>query len=142
MSGGEQAQAAAPGPQLPSEVERALRLREEIKARKPEFIRMNSWFLKRLGDSWRSPRHSLDNEIRLQRKGYPPMVKIGYRGPKLARRLHPSGYEEVIVHNPEELERIDPKRQAVRIASSVGRRKRAEIIKRAEELGITVLNAG
>ncbi|MCC6059418.1 MAG: 50S ribosomal protein L32e [Thermofilaceae archaeon] len=142
MSGGERPQAAISGPQLPPEVERALRLREEIKARKPEFIRMNSWFLKRLGDSWRSPRHSLDNKIRLQRKGFPPMVKVGYRGPKLARGLHPSGYEEVIVHTPEELERIDPKRQAVRIASTVGRRKRAEIIKRAEELGITVLNAG
>jgi len=70
------------------------------------------------------------------------MVKVGYRGPRLARGLHPSGFEEVIVRNPEELEKVDPRRQAVRIASSVGRRKRAEIIKRAEELGITVLNAG
>lgn len=140
MSEGGEVHATAP--QLPPEVEKALRIREEIKARKPEFVRMNSWFLKRLGDSWRSPRHSLDNKIRQQRKGFPPMVKVGYRGPKLARGLHPSGFEEVIVHNPEELETIDPRRQAVRIASNVGRRKRAEIIKRAEELGITVLNAG
>ncbi|MEM2597607.1 MAG: eL32 family ribosomal protein, partial [Thermofilum sp.] len=54
--------------------------------------------------------------------------------------LHPSGFEEVLVHNVKDLERIDPKRQAVRIAATVGRRKRAEILKRAEELGITVLN--
>lgn len=121
-------------------IRRALELRERVKSRKPEFVRMNSWLLKRLDDSWRSPRHSLDNKIRLQRKGFPPMVKIGYRGPALARGLHPSGFEEVLVRNVDDLEFVDPKRQAVRIASAVGKRKRAEILKRAEELGITVLN--
>ncbi|MEM0376412.1 MAG: 50S ribosomal protein L32e [Thermofilum sp.] len=127
-------------PQLDEKVERALEMRERIKSKKPEFVRMNSWRLERLDDSWRSPRRSLDNKIRLQRKGFPPMVKVGYRGPALARGLHPSGFEEVLVHNVKDLERIDPKRQAVRIAATVGRRKRAEILKRAEELGITVLN--
>ncbi len=119
-----------------------LELRNYFSRRRPRFIRMNSWYIKRLKDSWRSPRRSLDNKIRLQRKGFPPMVKVGYRGPKEVRGLHPTGFEEVIVHNVEELEKLNPKRQAARIASTVGRRKRVEIIKRAEELGIRVLNAG
>lgn len=128
------------GPEVDEKVKRALEIRERIKLKKPDFVRMNSWLLKRLDDSWRSPRHSLDNKIRLQRKGFPPIVKVGYRGPALARGLHPSGFEEVLVYNVRDLEAVDPKRQAVRIASTVGRRKRAEILKRAKELGITVLN--
>jgi large subunit ribosomal protein L32e len=68
------------------------------------------------------------------------LVKIGYRGPKLVRGLHPSGFEEVVVYNVEDLQNVDPKRHAVRIAHTVGRRKRAEIIKKAEEIGVRVLN--
>ncbi len=127
---------------LEAEKARLLKIREVASKKRPRFIRMNSWYIKRLGDSWRSPRRSLDNKIRLQRKGFPALVKVGYRGPRAVRGLHPSGFEEVIVHNVEELEALDPKRQAARIASTVGRRKRVEIIKRAEELGIRVLNIG
>ncbi|RLE74567.1 MAG: 50S ribosomal protein L32e, partial [Thermoprotei archaeon] len=84
----------------------------------------------------------LDNKIRLQLKGYPEKVKAGYRGPRKVRGLHPSGFREVIVHNVEELSGVDPEREAVRIASTVGRRKRMEIIEKAAELGIRVLNPG
>ena len=44
------------------------------------------------------------------------------------------------VHRPEELEGVDPDREAVRIASTVGGRKRARIEDEAEEAGIRVLN--
>ncbi len=129
-------------PVLSPEKQKMLKLRAVINKIRPRFIRMNSWRLKRLEDTWRSPRRSLDNKIRLQRKGFPPLVKVGYRGPAMVRGLHPSGFEEVVVHTVEELEKVDPSRQAVRIASTVGRRKRIEIIKKAEEKGIRVLNAG
>ncbi|PLJ77286.1 50S ribosomal protein L32e [Infirmifilum sp. SLHALR2] len=129
-------------PSLTPEKAKMLKLRAVLNSSRPRFIRMNSWKIKRLEDKWRSPRRSLDNKIRLQRKGFPPLVKVGYRGPAAVRGLHPSGFEEVIVHSPEELEKIDPTKQAVRIASTVGRRKRIEIIKKAEEKGIRVLNVG
>lgn len=129
-------------PKLEARLKRLLRLRNLMSRIRPRFIRMNSWYLARLEDNWRSPRHSLDNKIRKQRKGYPPMVKVGYRGPKAVRGLHPSGFQEVIVYNVKDLEKVDPSIQAVKIASTVGRRKRLEIIKKAEELGIRVLNAG
>ena len=121
---------------------RLLRLRLEMSNKRPKFTRMNIWYLKRLDDSWRNPAHSLDNKIRLQKKGYPPKVKIGYRGPKAVRGLHPSGFVEVLVSNPAQLEGLDPRVHAVRIAATVGRRKRGEIIKRARELGLRVLNLG
>ncbi|MCL1978833.1 MAG: 50S ribosomal protein L32e, partial [Methanomassiliicoccaceae archaeon] len=70
----------------------------------------------------------------------PPMVDIGFRGPASVRGLHPSGFEEVLVHNVDGLEGIDPKVQAVRIGGTVGTKKRIAIEDRAAELGIRVLN--
>lgn len=124
-----------------SEVKRLLQLRNKTNKRRLEFVRMNSWFLKRLNDSWRSPRSGLDNKIRLERKGFPPRVKVGYRGPRAVRGLHPSGYVEVVVANSAQLNKLDPKVHAVRIAASVGARKWAEIVRRAREAGFKILNA-
>lgn len=76
-------------------------------------------------------------EAQEQAEDAEPGVRLPEEGPRPA----PSGYEEVLVYNPKDLEKIDPKRQAARIASRVGRRKRQEILEKAEELGIVVLNA-
>ena len=78
--------------------------------------------------------------MRLQVKGWPPLVKVGYRTPKKYRGLHPSGYEEILVHRPEDLEKLNPETHAVRIAGSVGMRKRILIVEEAEKLGLKVLN--
>jgi len=119
--------------------EKALELRERVKKKKPRFVRQESWRYKRLSESWRRPR-GLDNKMRRKIKGWPPTVNVGYRGPKVARGLHPSGYKEVLLYNAEELKEIDPKTQAVRIAHSVGKRKRARILVEARKRKITVLN--
>jgi len=125
-----------------SELERLLRLRKIMKSKKPKFIRMNSWYLTRIGEeTWRRPK-GLDNKIRLERKGFPARVKIGYRKPKLVRGLHPSGLKEILVNNVADLVGLDPERYAIRIASTVGRRKRREIIKEAERMGLRILNPG
>ncbi|NLU04262.1 MAG: 50S ribosomal protein L32e, partial [Methanothermobacter sp.] len=54
--------------------------------------------------------------------------------------LHPSGYEDVLVSNMRELEALDPEKQAARIASAVGARKKTLMLEKARELGIKVLN--
>jgi len=46
----------------------------------------------------------------------------------------------VMVHNAADLEKVNSKKQAVRIGSTVGTRKRLEIAKKAEELEIRILN--
>ncbi|MEM4175467.1 MAG: 50S ribosomal protein L32e, partial [Candidatus Nitrosocaldus sp.] len=104
-----------------------LELRRAVKARKPEFVRQESWRYKRVKENWRKPK-GIDSKMRLQVKGWPKIVKVGYRGPRVARYLHPSGYRDVLVHNVEELSRLDPSRDAARIASTVGARKRAAIL--------------
>jgi large subunit ribosomal protein L32e len=78
----------------------------------------------------------------LKKKDMPAMPNPGYRTPKAIRGLHPSGYEDVLVHRPEDLEELDAEKDAARIASKVGGRKRELIVEKADELGIHVLNAG
>ncbi len=123
----------------PSLSRKALKLRERARNKKPEFVRAESWKYDRFSIAWRKPR-GLDNKIRRKIKGWPPGPSMGYKGPKIARFLHPSGYREIIVYNEHELVKIDPKTQAARIAHRVGKRKRAQIIAKAKELNIKILN--
>ncbi len=124
---------------LSDEERRLLKIRNELNRKRPWFRRQEWFRYKRLGDAWRRPKgkHSKMRE----HKGYrPPVVDSGYRGPKKVRGLHPSGFREVLVYNPKELEGINPEREAIRIASRVGVRKRMEIEKKAKEMNIRVLN--
>jgi large subunit ribosomal protein L32e len=118
---------------------KALKTRERAKNKKPSFVRSESWRYDKFSDSWRRPR-GLDHKMRRKIKGWPPTVSVGYKGPKIARGLHPSGYREVIVHNINDIAPIDPATQAARIAHTVGMRKRAQIIAEAKKRKVYILN--
>jgi large subunit ribosomal protein L32e len=118
-----------------------LRARKKISATRPKFVRQESWRYIRLAENWRKPK-GVDNKMRKQVSGVPPLVKVGYRGPKRARGLHPSGYRDRLIHNIRDLEKLDPKIDAARIGHSVGRRKRIDIVSKANALGVKVLNRG
>ena len=126
-------------PKLSKEQEERLRLRKQIKKRTPDFLR-EEWFrYKRIPKNWRKP-DGISSKMRINLKYRPSKVRVGFRGPKDTRGLHPSGFEEVIVNNVMDLESIDPKTQAVRIGSTVGTKKRISIEKKAEELEVRILN--
>ncbi len=126
---------------MKSIAKRLLKLRLKMNRARPEFRRLNTLKLKRIDEEcWRKPR-GIDNKIKWCRKGYPPLVRIGYRNPKAVRGLHPSGLVEVLVHRSEDLEDLNPKVHCVRIAHTVGRRKRLQIVEKAKSLGLRVLNA-
>lgn len=126
-------------PKISKEIEERLRLRKQIKRRTPEFLR-EEWFrYKRIPKNWRKP-DGISSKMRINLKYRPSKVRVGFRGPKEVRGLHSSGFEEVIVYNVNDLEGIDPKKQAVRIGSSVGTKKRIDIEKKAEELDVRILN--
>ena len=118
---------------------KALQVRARSRNKKPKFVRAESWRYDRFSLSWRKPR-GLDNKIRRKILGWPPGPSTGYKGPKIARYLHPSGFKEVIVYNVADLSNVDINTQAIRIAHRVGKRKRAEIIAKANEMNLKILN--
>lgn len=127
-------------PELDDETRAALEERRAIKKRTPNF-RREEWFrYKKLSRSgWRRP-DGITSKMRRHFKYRPNVVSIGYGSPVAARGLHPSGFEEVPVHNVAGLDQIDPKKQAARVGGSVGARKREAIEKEADKRNIRVLN--
>jgi hypothetical protein len=80
--------------------------------------------------------------MRKQVSGVPPLAKVGYKGPRKSRGLHPSGYNDILIFNLKDLTKIDPKVDAVRIAHTVGNKKRIEIVTEATKLKMKILNPG
>lgn len=117
-----------------------LQIRRRQKKKKPHFIQEESWRYKRVHAVWRRPK-GIDSAMRFKRKSRPKSVEVGYRSPKKVRGFHPSGFQEVLVHNLRELEEINSE-YVVRISHTVGLRKKLLIMERSKELGLQVLNAG
>ena len=113
--------------------------REQVAKTRPRFVRQESWRYVRIHPEWRKPK-GVDSKMRRQDKGWPPLVRVGYRGPAEARGLHPSGHSEVLVFRPADLEGLVPGRDVARMGATVGARKRDSILARATELGIRVVN--
>ena len=93
-----------------------LEIRKKVSKNRPKFIRPESWRYKRLETTWRKPK-GVDNHQRKQKsRGRPGLVKVGYGGPKISKGLHPSGYTDNLVHNLQELTKLDPKIDGVRLS--------------------------
>src|SRR3989338_6289310 len=105
----------------------------EIKKKKHrKFLRPNYGrkSRERIGRSWRTCR-GIDNKKRLKLKYMGASPSIGHRNAKATRHLHPLGLPEILVHNASQLE--GAKNVLVRMASGVGVKKRALIVKKAAE---------
>lgn len=127
-------------PELSKETLEALKQRGVIASRRPTFQRQEYHRRKRLRKTgWRRPR-GLHSKMRRHMRHRTSVVSIGYGSPNAAKHLHPSGFEEVLVHNAKDLDGIDPKKQAARVAHTVGMRKRTQIEEKADELNIRILN--
>jgi large subunit ribosomal protein L32e len=110
---------------------------------KIRFYRNKWWkFAKFRNDpKWRKPRGK-DNPMRLRLKGNPPIATVGYGSPTVVRGYHPSGLVPIVISRPEDLEKLDPAKYIVYVSSTVGLRKKLEIVRKAEEMGIKLANAG
>ncbi len=127
-------------PELDDATKAALEARKEQRKNQPKFRRQEWFRYKRLSRTgWKKPRGD-DSSQRKNRKYRTPMARVGYGKIASVRDFHPSGFKEVLVHRPEDLDGIDPAVQAARVGGTVGGRKRALIHERADELGIRVIN--
>jgi len=122
---------------MATEVKRLIRVRVEKGA---NFKRDGYGKKRQLSDSWRKPRGQ-HNKQREQKKAKGALPKPGFGSPVAVRGMHPSGFFEVLVSSARDLEGLDPKTQAVRIAASVGDRKRVALQDTALANGLKVLNA-
>ncbi|MDR0439146.1 MAG: 50S ribosomal protein L32e [Methanocalculaceae archaeon] len=121
---------------MASEIKKLIRARAVKKAK---FSRQCLCAKVKLVDTWRRPRglHSKQRKD-FRAKGAHP--EAGFGSPVAIRGFHPSGYREVLVFRPIDLEEIDAATTAARIGAAVGRQKRAAIQTKAAALGIKILN--
>ncbi|MFH1978702.1 MAG: 50S ribosomal protein L32e [Candidatus Aenigmatarchaeota archaeon] len=122
------------------EIKKDLKIRKKAKKKKPEFKRQEYTKKKRLETKWVRPR-GRHSKLRLQRKARGSLPGPGYSSPASVKGLNPSGFAEVIVHRPVDLDGLDPKTQIAVISSGVGQKKRNDIKKQAEAKGVKISNA-
>ena len=127
-------------PVLDDETKANLSIRAAQMKKQPKFRRQEWYRYYRLARTgWRKPK-GMQSKQRLNMKYRTPMVRVGYGKIAAVRGLHPSGFEDILVNQPSDLDGLDPERQAIRIGAGVGNRKRAHIHERADDLGLRVLN--
>ena len=101
-----------------------------------KFLQRQGNILSKLGkrrkkkQKWKKPT-GRDNKMREKRKGYPVVVSIGYKKSKSEMKKIP------IIRNINEIEETSGKEI---IIGKIGRKKREEIIKKAEEKKIKIYN--
>jgi large subunit ribosomal protein L32e len=105
----------------------------------PKFLRPNYGrkSRSRIKLAWRRPR-GIDNKKRLKIAYMGASPSIGFGQPAAIKHFHPAGMREALVQTPADLTGL--KGVLVRIAGSVGRKKRALIEKLASEMKLRVLN--
>jgi len=113
-----------------------------VKKRTKNFARFQSDRFKTVKASWRKPR-GIDNRVRRRFSGARPMPKIGYGSDNRTKNIHPNGFKYFVVANVQELEVLMTQNRlyAAQIHHSVGAQKRKQIIERAAQLDIRVVNA-
>ena len=112
-----------------------------VKKKKTTFDRFESDRYYRLDRSWRRP-HGIDCRVRRRYRGVLRCPKIGYGSNKKTRNLLQNYKLKYVVNNLKELECLlmNNEKYCVEIGSTVGAVLRAEILKRAKELNLSVTN--
>lgn len=110
----------------------------------PKFVRTDSWRFSRIGKNrrklqvWRRARGK-HSKIRRKRKGYPVMPTVGYETAKKDRGKI-GGLKPILIHNMKELSQAT--KNNVIIIARVGAKNKMELLKKADEMKIKVMNAG
>uniref|UniRef100_A0A7R9Y5E8 60S ribosomal protein L32 n=1 Tax=Prasinoderma coloniale TaxID=156133 RepID=A0A7R9Y5E8_9VIRI len=114
-----------------------------VHKKKNKFKRLQSDRKVTVKESWRRPK-GIDCRHRRKFKGTVPMPNIGYGTNKKYKHVLPCGFKKFTVSNVKELEMLMMHNRvyAAEVAHDVGAKKRKEIVERAKQLNVNVLNAG
>ena len=113
-----------------------------VKKRTKKFRRHQSDRFKRVKESWRRPK-GIDSAVRRKFRGTVRMPNIGYGSNKKTRHMLPNGFYKFMVRTPSDIEMLlmHNREYCAEIAHNVSSQKRAEIVQRAKELDVRVINA-
>lgn len=118
-------------------MDRLIQIKQNLKRKKPRFIRQEAHKKKRLSKVWRRPK-GLQSKMRLEKKGYRRVLKVGFRSPKKLRDHALNGKKILIVNNIKDLD--NGKDKALIIAKNIGLKKKLEIIELASKQGLVIMN--
>ena len=112
-----------------------------VKKRTTSFPRFQADKFKRMNQHWRKPR-GIDGRCRRRFRGATLMPNIGYGSDARTRNMLSNGLYKFTVSNVRDLELLlmHNDRYCAEIAHNVSARKRMDILKRANELSIRVIN--
>ncbi len=116
-----------------------LEIRKKIKNRKPVFVRQDAHKKVEIGWKWRRPK-GLDSKMRLRKRGYRRCVEVGWGSPKKIKNFDKSGLKIRLISSIKELDNINAKTEGIIVGKCVGLKKRILLLKKTEEMKITVLN--
>ena len=124
-----------------AQINTLLELRSKIKSKKPEFIRQDYQRRMRLGRKlkWRKPK-GIHSKIRHHFKGRRKMPSPGYKSPREVRGLHASGLAMVMGFSVDDVKKIKNGSEGIVIPGNVGMKKRLEILRKAKEFDVKILN--
>lgn len=114
-----------------------LQQRKDMKRK--NFVVKESHFSARIKSRWRYPqgRHS---KVRQMHCGRLAMPNPGFGSPVEVSGLHPLGLAMVVVHNVDDLSKVDSETQGAVMGATVGAKKKMLLLETAQKKGITVLN--
>lgn len=109
-----------------------------MKAHQPLFVVKEYHKSARVKKRWRAQR-GIHSGHRQMHRGKPAQPTPGFGVPKAVRGLHISGLRPVLVHTLSQLETIDVQTQGIVIGSTVGMKKKMQILDAAVTKKITIL---
>ncbi|KAM0686515.1 60S ribosomal protein L32 [Conglomerata obtusa] len=113
----------------------------KIKKTNMEFNRFHSDRYHRVKKAWRKPR-GIDNRVRRKLRGAIKMPGKRYMNDEIVRHILPNGFKKVLVSNVNELQALVGLNRfyCAEIRHAIGAKKRIEIVNKAREMDILVLN--
>ncbi len=115
-----------------------LAVRARMKTHQPLFVVKEHHKSARIKRRWRAQR-GIHSGHRQMYRGKPAQPTPGFGVPQAVRGVHSSGLRAVVVYSPAQLELINPQTQGVLIGSTVGMRKKMQLVIAAMKRKITVL---
>lgn len=120
------------------DLKKALELRKNIKKKKPNFLKQDAYKKDKLKKNWRRPR-GRHSKLRMKLKGHGEHPSMGYSSPTMVRGLSPEGLREIHVNTLGDLKKVK-KGDGIILGSTIGLKKKLELLKKIEEQALTVLN--